>query len=384
MSADRFVVVPGAAQGASHGASPLAPATPLLEGLRVLDLGIWRPVPYATQLLAEMGASVLKIEPPGGDPMRVFPPLFAVLNAGKRSMEVDLKDPQGRQEVLALAAEADAVLEGFRPGVVDRLGVGYESVRALNPAIVYCSISGYGATGPLAQVPGHDLNYQAYAGVLAPRGGAPAAASLPVGDLGAGMTAAMATLAGCLRSRATGEGERIDIGIADVLATWTGAVGQLTPTGSPLAMKGLPGYGIYQTSDHRYVTTGVLAEDYFWSKLCGALGLTGIEGYGLVDRIRLKDELDAAVAAEIGRRTLADVMAALAQCDVPVAPVLSRDEMLELSHFQERGTVLVQTTDGEHGSATMGHPARYTVHGARPGGPVPQLDGDPTRSWSPR
>ena len=179
----------------------------LLEGVRILDLGIWRPVPYATQLLVEMGADVIKVEPPGGDPMRVFPELFAVLNAGKRSIVIDLKDEDGVAEVLALAADADAVMEGFRPGVADRLGVGYEALRTINPAIVYCSISGYGADGPLAQVPGHDVNYQAYAGVLRPRGGAPSFGSLPVGDLGAGVTAAMATIAACLRARTTGEGE---------------------------------------------------------------------------------------------------------------------------------------------------------------------------------
>jgi crotonobetainyl-CoA:carnitine CoA-transferase CaiB-like acyl-CoA transferase len=204
----------------------------LLEGLRILDLGIWRPVPYATQLLAEMGADVLKIEPPGGDPMRIFPQLFDVLNAGKRSMMVDLKTESGREEILSLAVDADAFLEGFRPGVAVRLGVGYESLRTANPIIVYCSISGYGATGPLAACPGHDVNYQAYAGVLAPRGGDPVAGSLPVGDLGAGMTAAMATVAACFRSRTRGEGERIDVGIADVMATWTGAVGQLTERAS--------------------------------------------------------------------------------------------------------------------------------------------------------
>ena len=139
-----------------------------MEGLRALDLEIWRPVPYATQLLVEMGADVLKVEPPGGDPMRHYPELFESVNAGKRSIVVDIKEDAGRDEVLGLAAGADALMEGFRPGVTDRLGVGYQAVRAVNPAIVYCSISGYGATGPLADVPGHDINYQAYAGVLRP------------------------------------------------------------------------------------------------------------------------------------------------------------------------------------------------------------------------
>ena len=352
----------------------------LLDGLRILDLGIWRPVPYATQLLAEMGADILKVEPPGGDPMRVFPDLFDVLNAGKRSIVVDLKDSAGRAEILALAADADAVLEGFRPGVTDRLGVGYEAVRAVNPSIVYCSISGYGATGPLAEVPGHDVNYQAYAGVLRPRGGPPVAGSLPVGDLGAGMAAAMATVAGCFRARASGEGERIDVGIADVLATWTGAVGQLTPVGSPLPMNGLPGYGTYATADDAYVSVGVLVEPHFWSGLCRALGLDDLDGLELGERIRRKDELDDAVAGAVSEMTLAETQQRLEEHDVPVAPVLDRAGMLALEHFRRRGTVVTDTRRAA-GPPAMGHPARYTVHPARPLAPVPGLGDDPTRRW---
>lgn len=351
----------------------------LLDGVRVLDLGIWRPVPYATQLLAEMGADVLKVEPPGGDPMRVFPQLFEVLNAGKRTMVVDLKDEGQKLEVLSLAADADAFMEGFRPGVADRLGVGYDSVRAANPAIVYCSISGYGATGPLAQVPGHDVNYQAYAGVLSPFGGKPVAATIPIGDLGAGMTAAMATVAGCFRARATGEGERIDIGIADVLATWTGAVGKLTPTGSPQPMDGLPGYGIYRTSDERFITIGVLAEDTFWSQLCRALGLSQLEDIGLVDRVRMKKELDAEVATVVARLTLAEAQELLEKHDVPVAPALTRNEMLRHLHFRQRGTVVDDEMTGN--TPAMGHPARYLAHPARDLPPIQAIDDIQERAW---
>ena len=356
----------------------------LLEDLRVLDLGIWRPVPYATQLMAEMGADVLKVEPPGGDPMRVFPQLFDVLNAGKRSIEVDLKSDDGRKEVLALVAGADAVMEGFRPGVADRLGVGYEAVREVNDAVVYCSISGYGATGPMSQVPGHDLNYQALAGVLAPKGGRPTPASVPIGDLAAGVTAAMATVAACLRARLTGEGERIDVGIADVLATWTGAVGALVPTGSPRPMDGLPGYGVYPTADGRLITLGVLAEDHFWARLCRALGLSGLEDVTLVDRVLRKEELDTVVANAVAELTEQQAMAVLEEHDVPVAPVCDRARMLELDHFRRRGTVLTDSRPGAGGAAVMGHPARYSAHPARALAPVPGLDEDIGRSWAPR
>ena len=127
---------------------PMAEAAAFLSGLRVLDLSIWRPGPYATSLLVALGADVLKVEPPGGDPMRHYAGLFDAVNAGKRSVELDLKDEVGRNRALELAAEADVLVEGFRPGVLGRLGLAEPAVRALNPAIVYCSISGYGQDDP--------------------------------------------------------------------------------------------------------------------------------------------------------------------------------------------------------------------------------------------
>ncbi len=146
-------------------------ATALLSGLRVLDLSIWRPGPYATSLLVALGADVLKVEPPGGDPMRHYRGLFEAINAGKRSVELDLKDGAGQAQALALAAQADVLVEGFRPGVMARLGLDEGTVRAINPGIVYCSISGYGQQDARAALPGHDVNYQAWAGALTPEGG---------------------------------------------------------------------------------------------------------------------------------------------------------------------------------------------------------------------
>jgi len=164
----------------------------LLSGLRVLDLSVWRPGPYATQLLAEIDADVIKVEPPGGDPMRTYPELFASLSANKRSIVLDLKQDADRARALELAAAADVVIEGFRPGVVARLGVAYEHVRAVNHAIVYCSLSGMGQHGPLALAPAHDLNYQAWAGALRPEGNEPVVGRLPIADLAGGVFAAFA------------------------------------------------------------------------------------------------------------------------------------------------------------------------------------------------
>ena len=179
----------------------------LLAGVRVLDLSIWRPGPYATQLLAELGAEVIKVEPPGGDPMRVYAGLFAALHADKRSVVLDLKQPADREpRARRWPRDADVVVEGYRPGVADRLGVGYDQVRAVNPGVIYCSISGLGQDGPLAAVPGHDLDYAAWAGVLAPEGGPPVVPAVPVADLAGGMAAAFAVCAALVRRDRTGRG----------------------------------------------------------------------------------------------------------------------------------------------------------------------------------
>jgi crotonobetainyl-CoA:carnitine CoA-transferase CaiB-like acyl-CoA transferase len=245
----------------------------LLHGVRVLDLSIWRPGPYATQLLADLGADVLKVEPPGGDPMRVFPELFSTINANKRSIALDLHDPEQRARAHELVAEADALVEGFRPGVAARLGMGEPEVRAINPSIVYTSVSGYGQDGPLAQTPGHDLNYQAYAGMLTPKGGPPIESTVPVADLTGGVFAAMTTCAALLARERTGTGERIDVAMTEILATWTGPFTGTSVAGQDQPMGKLPSYGPFPTGDGRWITLGIIDEQHFWARLCDVLGL---------------------------------------------------------------------------------------------------------------
>ena len=239
----------------------------LLDGLRVLDLTMWRPGPYATQLLGRLGADVVKVEPPGGEPMRVFRDHFDVLNRHKRSVELDLKTDAGLARCLELAKDAEVFVEGFRPGVADRLGVGYARLREAAPALVYCSISGYGAEGPLVDVPGHDVNYRAYAGALAQDTTA-AGAELAVADMAAATMAAFAITAAVLKARQTGAGERIDLAMADVLADWVETSPNMTDADAPV-----PGYGIYPTKDGRTIALGVVSEQALWAATCRALGL---------------------------------------------------------------------------------------------------------------
>jgi len=355
--------------GTAAGGMPSAPGRGLLHGLRVLDLSVWRPGPYATQLLAEIGADVLKVEPPGGDPMRGYPQIFASLSANKRSIAVDLKTAPGRDRVLELAAEADVFVEGFRPGVVQRLGVDYETVRSLNEAIVYCSVSGMGQSGPLTLAPGHDLNYLAWAGALAPDGGPPVAPAIPVADLAGGMTAAFAILAAVVRRQSTGEGERIDVAMADVLATWTGAA-EPQADGVDAGARGVPGYGVFTTADGGSIALGVLTEDHFWRALCATVGLPTEASLTFPERMARVAVLQGQLAAAIAGRERDDLLADLLAADVPAAPVHDRAGMLEEAHFRDRGVV----TDDPWASPTTGYPVRFEQHAAHRYAAPPGLD----------
>jgi crotonobetainyl-CoA:carnitine CoA-transferase CaiB-like acyl-CoA transferase len=341
----------------------------LLQGVRVLDLSIWRPGPYATQLLADLGADVLKLEPPGGDPMRVFPQLFSTLNANKRSIVLDLHDPDQRAHAHELVADADALVEGFRPGVATRLGMGEPEVRAINPSIVYCSVSGYGQDGPLAHTPGHDLNYQAYAGMLTPGGGPPVECTVPVADLSGGVFAAMTTCAALLGRTRTGRGERIDVAMAEILATWTGPFTGTAVAGQDQPMGQLPSYGSFPTADGKWITLGIIDEQHFWGRLCDVLDLADVRDLDFLTRVERHDELAARVSAAIAGQARDELVAALGD-DVPVAPALTRAEMLGHAQHVQRGVVGLTTGDG---TPTMGYPVRFTRQPARAAGQPPSL-----------
>jgi crotonobetainyl-CoA:carnitine CoA-transferase CaiB-like acyl-CoA transferase len=309
----------------------MPPTSALLSGTRVLDMSIWRPGPYATSLLVALGADVLKVEPPGGDPMRGYAGLFKEINAGKRSIVLDLKDAAGRHRALTLAEEADVLVEGFRPGVMARLGMGDATVRAVNPGIVYCSISGYGQQGDRAALPGHDVNYQAWAGALTPEGGTASVSPLPIADLAAGMTAAFGICAGLLGRAAGGKGTYLDISMTDVLSTWTGRAGAAAPGGSKA--EPTPGYGIFVTADGGQVALGVVNEQHFWTALCAELGLHEEAGLSPVERTRRGAELQKVIGASIGSRARDPLVAGLVAAGVPVAPVLDRAAMVAGAPF---------------------------------------------------
>ena len=259
----------------------------LLDGMRVLDAGIWRPVPHATQMLVDLGAQVLKIEPPGGDPMRTFPQLFRDVAGHKRSIELDLRSEAGKARALDLVAGADVFCEGWRPGVAARLGLSYDDVRAVNASIIYCSVSGYGQTGPNVTRPGHDVNYQALAGAIAPRPGEePAIPRVPIADLAAGTVAAMCICAAWAKKLQTGEGERIDVSMADVVASWSGTSSGNLLRGRAQPTRGSAGYGVFRCADGGWLTLAVISEDHFWRAVCEALDLApSLHALGHLERL---------------------------------------------------------------------------------------------------
>jgi crotonobetainyl-CoA:carnitine CoA-transferase CaiB-like acyl-CoA transferase len=346
--------------------------TTLLDGLRVLDLSLWQPGHYATQLLADLGADVVKVEPPGGDRMRPVADRFVNFNGRKKSVVLNLKDDRDRAALLEMAGGVEVVVENYRPGVADRLGVGFGHLRAANPAIVLCSISGFGQTGPLAGSTGHEANYQAYAGAMTmAEGRPPAPAGLLVGDQGSGLAAAFAILAAVLCARRTGE--HIDVSMADLLATWVAPLGPVDPRrpGMAAGHQDAPGMGTFRTADDRWIVLGVFSEDHFWDALCAALQLEGHIGLSMDERAARAPALHADIAAAAVTLKQQDLVEALEQRGVPVAPVLTRAEMLEHPHFRERGVL----TAGDDGFLTITHPVQYSVHPALPPGPAPALPG---------
>jgi crotonobetainyl-CoA:carnitine CoA-transferase CaiB-like acyl-CoA transferase len=344
----------------------------LLSGLRVIDLSLWQPGHVATQLLADLGADVLKVEPPGGDRMRSQVGQFVNFNGRKRSMVLDLKRESDRLHLLELVAGAEVVVENYRPGVADRLGVGFEQLSSAKPAIVLCSISGFGQSSRLANVPGHDHSYQAFAGAFTfPEGRHPEPAGLMVGDQGAGLAAAFAILAAVIGARRTGEGEHIDVAITDLLAAWVAPYGAIderypaSPRGSDL-----PGMGTFATADQRYVELGVYSENHLWDLLCETLGINRSIGMPMHERTTRSAELRAALASEIVRWRRDDLVSRLLDAGVPVAPVLTRAEMMAHPHFRERGLL----TTGPDGLRRVSHPVQYAIHPALPPGMPPALD----------
>ncbi len=259
---------------------------PLLKGVRILDLTRLLPGPFCTQYLAQLGAEVIKIEEPdGGDYARgMLPELFAVVNRGKRSITLDLRLEKDQEKFKQLVETADMVVESFRPGVMDKLGCGYETLKAMNPKLVYAALTGYGQDGPYRDAAGHDLNYLAYAGVLDQIGRAgqpPSISNLQIADLAGGaLTAAVGMLAALHGAQASGEGTFVDSSMLDgSLALQPIALaglrnhGETQPRGKDMLTGALPNYQVYKCLDGKYLAVGSLEPKFFTNLLGGWVNL---------------------------------------------------------------------------------------------------------------
>jgi crotonobetainyl-CoA:carnitine CoA-transferase CaiB-like acyl-CoA transferase len=282
-----------------------------LAGVTVADLTVTLPGPYATSLLQRLGARVIKLEPPGGDLTRATPALHDAINAGKESVEVDLAVPEDAELARAVVARADVVVEGWRPGVAARHGLGPRDVRERHPRVVYCSLSGYGAEGALRERPGHDVNYVAASGMTALLFGDRPAEALPVplADLAGGTFAALRIVAALLQARATGRGAFVDVSITGAMRDWVDAAGGEEPPTAFLPL--LPHYGVFETADGHRLSIGNAHEDHFWSGLCRALGMADRAGLTIGERLVEREALRDLVAGGIRTRTRAELEALL-------------------------------------------------------------------------
>ncbi|NBD10907.1 MULTISPECIES: CaiB/BaiF CoA-transferase family protein [Corallococcus] len=343
------------------------PSSPL-AGLRVLDLSRLLPGPYATLVLADLGATVDKVEDPDvGDATRHMPPhrdgegaLFYGLHRNKRSLTLNLKTPEGREALLRLVDGYDVLVESFRPGVMDKLGVGEAVLRRRNPRLIYCAISGYGQTGPDRLKAGHDLNYVARAGLLGyggEAGGAPAFPGVQVADIGGGSLFALVGILAALHERArTGVGRFVDVSMTDgalaflhlhlAARLFTGEAGTPLARGSEPLNGGYPSYGLYRTADDRWLAVGAL-EPKFFGALCARLGRPE-----LLDDAYTGGEAGARVKSELTRIFASEPMAhwreRLAGAELCVEPVAEGDDVLSDSQLRARG-LFVDADDAQRG-----------------------------------
>ena len=365
-----------------------------LAGVRVLDLSQYLPGPYGAQILADLGADVVKVEPPAGDPMRAVGPIdadsvsafYKLVNAGKSVVRLDLKSADGTALFRDMVAGADVLLESFRPGALARLGFGAVDLRQINPRLVHCTLSGFGQDGPAAQRAGHDIGYMAMAGSLATSGIAarPVIAHPPTADFASGLQAALAILAALLRRATTGAGASIDVSIAESVLAWQGVVltGAMRDEGSQARGAGLLNggaacYQIYETADDRFVTFGAL-EEKFWAAFCRA-----------VDRgdwiARQRDPLPQTaligeVAALMRTRVRDAWVRDLADVDCCFQAVLEPSEVAADPHIRARG--LVRQKTGADPFIEALYPARFDGAGPVDRRPLKEAEaGTVLRTW---
>jgi alpha-methylacyl-CoA racemase len=362
--------------------APASPAPGPLNGIRILELPAIGPVPFLGMLLADLGAEVIRIDrrTPGADPLSTLLGPAGPLGRGRKSVAVDLRQPAGAAVALDLMAEVDVLIEGFRPGVAERLGIGPAQGLARNPRLVYGRMTGWGQEGPLALTAGHDITYLAVSGLLhgmGPAAGPPIPAANYVGDFGGGaMSLAVGLLAAVLSARSTGAGQVVDASMVDGAAYLATMVRTLHGHGlwrdereANIFDGGAPHYRCYACSDGRYVAVGAL-EPRFWDLVVRTLGLDPDSTPSPLDPARA-GELADLLAGVFARRPRDDWAALFAGLDACVAPVLTLAEALDYPHNQARGSYV------EVAGVPVATPVpRFSGTPATVAGPPPEIGAD--------
>jgi len=358
-----------------------------LSGLKILDASRLLPAALCTQMLGDLGADVLKVEEPGrGDYQREFPPMgkadsgtFLLCNRNKRSMTLNLKSEEGKRIFRELAMGSDVLVEGFRPGVMDRLGLGYESLKALNPRLVYCAISGYGQDGPYKMVAGHDLNYMGIIGALplfSQAGGPPMVPGLLTADIGASLMGVYGILAAVLARQASGEGQFVDVSMMDAamsFLTYHAAeplFGTEDPRGGEYRnLGGAACYGIFRCQDGHYVTLGAL-EEHFWHRFCDAAGVPELkddqfpEGDARARQFRRLEDTFL-------QRTRAEWVELFFRHDIPGGPVNTLREAFDDPQVRAREMLLHVDHPVEGRIPQLGFPVKFSGTPAKIHAPPP-------------
>tara|TARA_B100000029_G_scaffold28098_1_gene27343 strand:- start:446 stop:1504 length:1059 start_codon:yes stop_codon:yes gene_type:complete len=347
-----------------------------LANLKILDFSTLLPGPYATMMLADMGAEVLRIEAPDRvDLAKVMPPFdgkfsttFSYLGRGKQTLQLNLKQPESVEKVKQLVQDYDIVVEQFRPGVMDRLGIGYEVLKAINPGLIYCAITGYGQTGPYKDRAGHDINYLAISGVASHCGRAdsgPPPMGIQIADVAGGSHhAVMGILAAVIKRQETGEGAFIDISMTDAAFALNAMAGAAALAGGQPQkpesgmLNGGTFYDYYQTRDGRWLSVGSL-EPQFSSRLCDTLELGELKSYALSQKPEHQQELKAAIKQKIAERSLAEWQEVFADVDACVEPVLTIEEAAGHPQLKARGMVVDRDRGDGHSQNQLGHPILF-------------------------
>jgi crotonobetainyl-CoA:carnitine CoA-transferase CaiB-like acyl-CoA transferase len=335
-----------------------------LEGIKVLDLSRYLPGPLATQILADFGAEVIKIEDRKGELGRFLEPMindtsarFYTVNRNKKSMGLDLKQPEGKEIFKKLVAEADIVVDQFRPDVMNKLGLGYEVLKEINPRIIYCIITGYGLTGPMRNAAGHDINYLNIAGVtelLGTKDGPPAMCGVQIADTAGGSLYSVIAILLALASREkTGKGQLCDVAMMDgalsllsyTIGEWSGGDGNLPKRGGELLTGGYATYNNYKCKDDRYVSLGAV-EDKFWAGFCRKLGVE--EYIPLQLDIPSQPKIEASIIKIMLTKTRDEWVEFFSDSDICFTPILTLDEMVK--HPQVLARNMVHTLTNFQGS----------------------------------